>query len=163
MRSLIVSRWLLGVAALLVSLVITAVPGSVQAAPAARPLPTAQSSGDSLFPDQGNTGYDVGHYRIKINASTGPSITATTTITAYARRALSSFSLDLEGLRVSSVRVDGQRAHFTRHDAKLVVTLARAVRGHFTAVVRYSGTPVVHTDPDGSSEGWIPMPDGPPR
>lgn len=160
MRSLIVSRWLLGVAALLVSLVITAVPGSVQAVPVARPLPVAQSSGDSLFPDQGNAGYDVGHYRIKINASTGRSITATTTITAYARRALSSFSLDLEGLRVSSVRVDGQRAHFTRHDAKLVVTPVRAVRGHFSAVVRYSGTPVVHTDPDGSSEGWIPMPDG---
>ncbi len=146
--------------ALLVSLVVMGVPDSVQAAPAARSVPGGQSSGDSLFPDQGNTGYDVGHYRIVIDASRGRSISATTTVTAYARRALSSFSLDLEGMTVSSVRVDGRRATYTRRDTKLVVTPTRAVRGHFTVVVGYSGTPLVHIDPDGSSEGWMPTADG---
>ncbi|MDN5762607.1 MAG: M1 family metallopeptidase [Microlunatus sp.] len=155
-----VSRWLLGVGALLVAFMVAGTPGLVQAAPVARPMPGGQTSGDSLFPDQGNTGYDVGHYRIVIDASKGRSITATTTIRAYARRALSSFSLDLEGLKVSSVRVDGRRATFTRHDTKLVVTPIRAVRGHFSVAVKYSGTPLVHTDPDDSSEGWLPMPDG---
>ena len=131
--------------------------GPVAAAP---PTPGGESAGDSLFPAVGNTGYDVQHYAIWLGYLSTGRIVATTTITARATRPLSSFSLDLQGLRVTRTVVDGRAATFTRHDDKLVVTPARAVRGSFTARISYRGRPVTHIDPDGASEGWVPTDTG---
>ena len=68
------------------------------------------TSGDSLFPNQGNGGYDVSHYDVDIAwtpAVPGGTIDATTTIQATTTgEPLSSFGLDLEGLTVTSVVVD---------------------------------------------------------
>ena len=156
------SRWAarLGVGALAAALLplapATAAP-VVTTAPAAAPAPVAGGSGvgDSLFPETGNTGYDVRHYAIALTYAKDGSIRATTTIQAKAKERLSSFSLDLEGLTVDRVRVDGRDATFTRADTKLVVTPARPAAGRFTVAVRYHGTPTTHEDPDGSKEGWI--------
>jgi hypothetical protein len=141
---------------------------------AVAPVAGAQTSGDVLFPNVGNGGYDVGHYDIDlvwtaptIPGLTADSIDAVTTITAATTDApLSSFSLDLEGLMVGSVTVDGVlAAHARVTDAgavkhKLVVTPVTPVDGTFTTVVTYSGTPTSHTDADGSSEGWGRTSDG---
>jgi hypothetical protein len=141
---------------------------------AADPIVGGQSSGDVLFPGVGNTGYDVSHYDLDIDwtAPTIPGVTtdsiaAVATIEATTTGApLSQFSFDLEGLTVGSVTVNGAAASFTRvNDAaltkhKLVITPATPVEGAFTTVVTYSGTPLSHTDPDGSSEGWGRTPDG---
>ncbi len=121
-----------------------------------------QSSGDSLFPNVGNTGYDVSHYDIEIAWATSQAISATTTITAKvdAGYALSTFSLDFEGLTIDSLEVNGQPASYERIiDAastkyKLIVTPTTPVTGEFTTVISYSGTPTKHTDPDESYEGW---------
>ena len=119
-------------------------------AAAADGTPGGESAGDSLFPTIGNTGYDVRHYGISLRyARATGRIAATTAVTARATKPLSSFSLDLEGLRVHRVVVDGRAATFRRHDDKLVVTPSRTVRGLFTTRVRYSGKPVTHIDPDG--------------
>jgi uncharacterized repeat protein (TIGR01451 family) len=134
------------------------------------------TSGDSLFPNQGNGGYDVSHYDVDIawtpavpmNQST---IDATTTIQATTTGdPLSSFGLDLEGLTVAAVTVDGVPATtFTRIEEadgatpgkhKLVVTPASPVSGAFTVVVDYGGVPETRHDTDGSDEGWIPTADG---
>ncbi|PSL39113.1 peptidase M1-like protein [Labedella gwakjiensis] len=141
--------------------------GAFVAAPAHAAEPGGQTTGDSLFPNVGNTGYDVQHYDIAVDYDhdTG-SIDATTEITATASVELSSFSLDLEGLTVDSVLVNGAPAGFTRIiDAdtttyKLVITPATPVTGEFTTTVEYSGVPTEHIDPDGSSEGWVATPDG---
>src|SRR5690349_19912483 len=135
--------------------------GGAPAADARPARPGGQSGGDSLFPSVGNTGYDVKHYGIRIGyrPSTGR-IDATTTITARASRRLSSYSLDLEGLKVRRVVVDGRVARWSRHDDKLVVKPARPVSGSFTTRVRYTGKPKTHTDPDGAADGWIPTTDG---
>ncbi|MCW2868326.1 MAG: pepN 2 [Marmoricola sp.] len=124
------------------------------------PAPGSTTSGDSLFPDAGNGGYDAQHYRVSLAYRAGGTIAATTRMTARALRPLSSYSLDLEGLGVRSVRVDGRSARFVRHGDELVVTPARAVRGTFTTTVTYAGRPQRHTDPDGTGEGWIATPDG---
>ena len=128
------------------------------------------TSGDSLFPHQGNGGYDVSDYDVELAWSPDGTIVATTTITAATTGAsLSSFGLDLEGLTVDSVTVDGDPATTSRIDdatveppgaKKLVVTPADPVDGGFTVVVDYHGTPVTHVDTDGSPEGWMPTPDG---
>ena len=138
------------------------------------PIAGAQTSGDTQFPNVGNGGYDVSDYDINLVwtpatliPSTPQSIVATTTITAATTGApLSQFSLDLEGLTVDTVTVNGATASFTRDtDAaqtkyKLVVTPATPVDGAFTTVVSYHGTPTAHTDADGSKEGWNATSDG---
>ena len=101
-----------------------------------------------MFPDIGNGGYNVKHYQIKLNYASG-SISASTTVTAEAKKRLSSFSLDFEGLDVTRVRVGGQpRAQ--RHNNKLVITPRSPVSGTFKTKITYSGKPVTHVDPDGS-------------
>lgn len=126
----------------------------------AAPVTGRQASGDPLFPAYGNTGYDVRHYGIALAYARSGSITATTTIEATAAAPLSSFSLDLEGLSVDRVRVDGRTARFRRAKTKLVITPSRPATGRFTVAVRYHGTPVTHIDPDGSQDGWVPSATG---
>ena len=90
---------------------------------------------DSLFPAQGNSGYDVSHYDVALRADFTPSTTpnavgtstlpeATTTISASTTGApLSSYSFDFQGsasnlaastLNVDSVTVDGVPATYSR-------------------------------------------------
>lgn len=132
------------------------------AASAAKPAPVAggQTVGDSLFGEIGGTGYDVRHYGIALAYATDGTIKATTTIQAKAARPLSELTLDLEGLSVDRVTVDGRRATFVRRDTKLVVTPARAASGRFTVEVRYHGRPTTHIDPDGAQDGWVPSKTG---
>ncbi len=135
------------------------------------------TSGDSLFPNQGNGGYDVSHYDLDIEWAPGVpggTIDATTTIAAAtpAGHPLSSFGLDLEGedLDVTSVLVDGAPATSSRiaetdgvtpGKHKLVVTPATPVEGAFTVVVDYDGVPSLRGgETAGSDEGWIATPDG---
>jgi hypothetical protein len=133
----------------------------------AAPIAGAQTSGDSLFPNVGNGGYDVTHYDIDIDYDfPTKAIDAIATITATAEAELSSFSLDFEGLTVDGITVGGRPATFTRDiDAattkyKLIITPATPVSGEFVTVIDYSGVPNRHRDPDGSYEGWVATPDG---
>ncbi len=169
--------------ALLAGLLVT-LPASTASA-ADTPVAGGLSSGDSLFPRQGNTGYDALHYDVAlaVNVTTAlvPNAAATTTFTAATTTIeavttgapLSSYGFDFQGpgLTVSSVRVNGAPATFSRientttsnattDEHKLVVTPATPVDGAFTTVVTYSGTPSAHTDTDGSSEGWNATADG---
>ncbi|MCU1406845.1 MAG: hypothetical protein JWQ43_3148 [Glaciihabitans sp.] len=94
-----------------------------------------QSSGDSLFPNQGNAGYDALHYDINISVNVAVAAAnnalssttfqaATASITAATTGApLSSYSFDFQGststldastLNVESVTVNGAPATFTR-------------------------------------------------
>ena len=115
---------------------------------------------DSLFPDQGSSRYDVKHYAIKLSYQTSGEIKAKTTVIAKAKKRLTSFSLDLEGLTVDSVKVNGRNADYSRRDNKLIIKPSKVLDGRFWVTVKYHGKPVTHIDPDGSSEGWIPTADG---
>ena len=163
-------------AAAIAALALTA--GSVGALPspafAADPIDGPQTSGDPLFPNVGNGGYDVSHYDIDIAWTPGATlaastIDATTSITATTTGSpLQSFSLDFEypTMTVESVTVNGVPAGFAKDEDvpaikhKLVVTPATPVEGVFTTVVEYSGIPVRHVDADGSFEGWNVTADG---
>ncbi len=100
--------------------------------------------GDPYFPGLGNGGYDVSHYRLQLEwrADEG-AIAGTTTIQAVAEQDLSRFNLDLAGLTVSSVAVDGRPAEFEHVERELQITPASVLpEGEaFSAVVTYSGTP----------------------
>ncbi|MDO0913870.1 M1 family metallopeptidase [Streptomyces sp. DT2A-34] len=118
---------------------------------------------DPYFPKAGNGGYDVTHYALDLAYDPDDRhLTGTAEITARATQDLSAFDLDLKGLDVERVGVEGERARWSRNGQELVVRPHDELdKGEtFQLTVRYSGTPETVTDPDGSEEGWLPTADG---
>ncbi|MEW9553608.1 M1 family aminopeptidase [Nonomuraea sp. NPDC050783] len=152
------------------------VPSAATSTPASAPAPTATSPGpsdagpgapgigDADFPHDGNGGYDVTHYDIAVDYTPKTKrLEGVTTITAAATQALSSFNLDLSGLDVREVTVDGAAATFTRQGSELTVRPPRPLAdgGGFTVRVSYAGVPKPIQDPDNlGSYGFIPTGDG---
>jgi aminopeptidase N len=132
-------------------------------AAAAAPPASTSGLGDPYFPKAGNGGYDVGHYGIRLRyAPRSGLLRGRVSISATAIRSLGSFHLDLTGLRVLGIEVDGRNAGFSRRGSELIVRPAQAIASGaaFGVVVSYRGRPGPLRDPDGSSEGWIPTDDG---
>ena len=110
----------------------------------------AEGVGDSLYPLLGNGGYDVLHYGIELDVDPAANtISAQTTITALATEDMSAFNLDLSGLEVHDVTVDGVAAEFSRSGGELTIQPALAlVQGEEVYVhVSYSGSPAPINDP----------------
>ncbi|MFI8855884.1 M1 family metallopeptidase [Streptomyces prasinus] len=149
----------------LVTAVVTAAgcTGDTSGGPGGPGGPGGSGAGDPYFPKAGNGGYDVSHYALDLAYDPAAHhLTGTATITARATEDLTALNLDLEGLDVERVTVDGDTARRRHAGQELTVRPARALeRGRtFRVVVRYSGAPVTVTDPDGSEEGWLRTADG---
>jgi aminopeptidase N len=118
---------------------------------------------EPFFPRSGNRGYDVKHYGVSLGYQPrSGELTVRDAIEARATGGLTRFSLDLDGLKVTSVGVDGEPAKFGRGKGKVKVVPATPIaKGEaFTVVLRYQGLPRKVTDPDGSTEGWYRTSDG---
>ncbi|MDH3680449.1 MAG: M1 family metallopeptidase [Acidimicrobiia bacterium] len=108
----------------------------------------------------GNGGYDVEHYDLAIAWDpAGQRLDGVTTITATATQELTRFNLDLVGLDVESVTVDGEPAASTHAEPELSITPASplAAGQQFTVTVTYGGTPGPIDDPSVSTpipSGW---------
>ncbi|MGW3815048.1 M1 family metallopeptidase [Streptomyces sp. NPDC005046] len=125
--------------------------------------PGASGVGDPYFPKMGNGGYDVRHYGLTLSYEPrGKRLKGTAEITARALQDLSAFHLDLLGLKVSDVTVEGRDAGWNRAGQELTVRPHDDLdKGEtFRVTVRYSGTPETITDPDTSKEGWLRTADG---
>ncbi|BBB01631.1 putative metallopeptidase [Actinacidiphila reveromycinica] len=123
----------------------------------------APGVGDRLFPDAGNGGYDVGRYTLDLDYDPASGrLRGTATLTATADQDLERFDLDLAGMEVSRVTVDGATARATRAGTELRISPAHRLRrgARFTTTVAYQGVPRTLTDPDGSHEGWFRTDDG---
>ena len=138
--------------------------------------------GDPYFPDLGNPGYDVAHYLVDLAVDPAANTLAgEVVVTAAATANLDRFHLDLSGLTVDAVAVDGTAAAFERDGAELIVTPASLVpTGEgFEVTVAYHGTPkpvrtigfaagwaqaegitYVVAEPDGART-WLPSNDHP--
>src|SRR3954451_4633157 len=122
--------------------------------------PGAAGVGDPYFPTLGNGGYDVRHYGLDL--SYDPSrrwLSGTATITATATQALSRFDLDLSGMNVHGVQVNGRAAAWTRSGEELRITPSAGLPkgGGFTVKVAYDGSPKTITGSPivfGSDYGW---------
>ena len=124
--------------------------------------PGAAGIGDPYFPLRGNGGYDVQHYLLDVRYDPQSDIlTGNATIRARATQNLSSFNLDLDGLTVRSVTVDGRRATWSRDGGELTVVPRKGLRERrqFTTVVRYDGVPETINDEFGIS-GFLHTDDG---
>ncbi|WP_256841596.1 M1 family aminopeptidase [Ornithinimicrobium cryptoxanthini] len=126
------------------------------------PQPGAVGVGDPYFPTDGNGGYDVRHYDLDLRYDPETDVLdGRAKISARATQRLSSFNLDLQGLEVESVRVDGKRARWERDGDELTVTPRRALRDdrRFQVVVTYSGIPEAASDILGAG-GFLHTDDG---
>ena len=124
--------------------------------------PGAPGLGDPYFPLDGNGGYDVKHYQLDVKYDPATDVLdGEATIRARATQNLSSFNLDLDGLTVESIEVNGRPATWTRDAAELTVTPPSGLRERrtFTTVVRYSGIPEPVVDAFGVS-GFLATDDG---
>ena len=133
------------------------------AASAATFTPGAPGAGDPFFPLAGNGGYDVRNYSLRLDFEPrNNALSARAVITARATQNLSRFDLDLRGLHVGGVTVDGAHASFRRDGQELVITPAAGIRDGrtFVVAVDYDGHPNPIIDPDKSKDGWIPTDDG---
>ncbi len=135
--------------------------GTALAAVAA--VPGGSDSGDPYFPGLGNTGYDARSYHLDLRYRPATrALRAVATIRLQPRVDLSTFNLDLRGLRVRSVRVDGRPAAFSQAGGELVVDPAKNLKKGRIAVarIRYGGTTRRPVDNTGSLFGWVSTPDG---
>ena len=88
--------------------------------------PGSPGLGDPYFPLDGNGGYDARHYDLDLAYDPATDVlSGVATIRARATQNLSSFNLDLNGMTVRSIRVNGRRATWTRADDELTVTPRR--------------------------------------
>ncbi len=120
--------------------------------------PGAAGIGDPYFPGAGNGGYDVEHYTLDLTwAAEEGMLAGVATIDADATQDLSRFNLDLSGLEVQSVTVDGEAATFEHADRELQVTPAEVLGDGdgFRAVIAYRGRPQPVSDGTDLFEvGW---------
>ncbi|MEV1288482.1 M1 family metallopeptidase [Micromonospora sp. NPDC049679] len=125
--------------------------------------PGSNGVGDPYFPTYGNGGYDVASYALKLTYDPADDrVTGNATITATATSDLSRFNLDLVGLTVSTVTVDGKRAGNSRDGAELVITPdAGLPKGRrFTVEIGYAGVPEQITSSDLGKNGFFDTRDG---
>lgn len=123
-----------------------ALPGATaaDASPIAAKTVGAPGIGDPAFPNDGNGGYDVQHYRLRLSYDPATKrLAGTATIRARAVQDLTAFNLDLRGLTVSRVTVDGAVAGFDHQGDELTVRPANrlAKDDRFEVLVDYSGLP----------------------
>lgn len=120
--------------------------------------------GDSLFPDIGNGGYDVDHYKLRLAWDPDTKIlSGRASLFAHATQPLVRFNLDFRGLEVDSVRINNIRVHsFYQDDDELVVYPLWGLHTgqSFVVSVRYHGVPSpILTEPI-KSRGWNETDDG---
>jgi aminopeptidase N len=118
---------------------------------------------EPFFPHAGSRAINVRDYALRLAyRASDHGIRGFAQLRVTARTDLDRFSLDLEGLRVTAVEINGEPVRFGRSPGKLRITPRRTIaRGvGFKVRVHYEGVPRTLTDPDGSQEGWYPTADG---
>jgi peptidase M1-like protein/immune inhibitor InhA-like protein len=154
-------------------------PGSGAAAPGPKFSAGAPGAGDPYFPRDGNGGYDTEHYDLDVEYDPATDVlTGVATLDATATQNLSKFNLDLDGLTVRSVLVNGAAAKWSRAKDELTITPTTGILSGtpFTVEIRYDGVPAtlpngfgfIHTD-DGAlvmgqpqvADTWYPVNDHP--
>ena len=109
--------------------------------------PGAPGLGDPYYPKAGNGGYDVGHYALDVRYDPDTDqLTGHAVITATATSNLASFNLDLHGLTVDDVTLDGGVVKYTRDGDELTIATGSGLpKGkEFTVDVRYHGVPELY-------------------
>ncbi len=125
-----------------------------------RALAGATTLEDPYVGSFGNGGYDVRHYDLTLGWDPDERrLDGIAIISATATQNLSAFNLELTGLTVSEVTVDGERATFAHDESELNIAPVRPVAegADFDVQIDYGGTPIdSRFDPGAaaSPSGW---------
>ncbi len=121
------------------------------------PLAGTEGVGDPYFPSAGNGGYDALRYEIALTVDPRSDVlSGSATMDAQALQALDSFDLDLVGLEVKGITVDGRPAGFERDGQELTVICPERLEAGetFSTRVGYSGVPDSPDQSGAFSAGW---------
>ena len=116
----------------------------------------------SYIPDHGDDSYDVTHYRLGLGYKLiGNRLVGDAVLTCLARTDTTSVTLDLAGLRVSKVLLDGKttRVHAPRLAAARSLPELAADQ-EFELRVKYDGSPGTLKARDLDDAGWEELADG---
>ncbi|MBO3750678.1 M1 family metallopeptidase [Streptosporangiaceae bacterium NEAU-GS5] len=122
----------------------------------------AAGIGDPDFPYDGNGGYDVAHYELTLAYDPAANrLSGTAVVSAKTTQDLTQFNLDLHGMTVSRVTVDGQNARFSRDADELTVFAQLQNARPFEVAVAYAGEPEpVRGSPNLGTYGFARSKDG---
>ncbi len=127
------------------------------------PPPSDAFEADPYLPTSGNIGYEVLHYEIDLDYRVGSNrLTAGVVITARTTQDVSRLSLDVAGLIVDRVTIDGERPKKVTSTARKLVLVPVepiAAGSEVEIVVRYHGTPHPLRSEWGEV-GWEELADG---
>ena len=127
------------------------------------PRKGAAGIGDPYFPKDGNGGYDVKHYNLKLRYNPRTDrLSGVASIRARATQSLSRFNLDLNGLKVKAVRVNGASTKWRRSGDELIIRPKKALAkgSTFRVRIRYSGVPKLLNEPALGQAGFFRTDDG---
>jgi Peptidase family M1 domain/Peptidase M1 N-terminal domain/Immune inhibitor A-like, MAM domain len=125
--------------------------------------PGAAGIGDPYFPLDGNGGYDTRHYLLDLRYDPATDLLrGVATIRARATQDLSSFNLDLVGLNVRAIAVNGRPARWSRDAHELTITPRRTLHKHerFVVKIAYDGVPHTIVDNALGEGGFFNTDDG---
>jgi aminopeptidase N len=189
------TRLIIGSTVAMATVAAVGLPGVATAAPgdpgAPRYTAGAAGAGDAYFPYAGNGGYDVQHYDLKITykppapapAPIEGDLEGEATIDLVATQDLDRFNLDLRGMDVQAITIDGKHATEIappaegaevegaaywqiQDDAARIWELTVQPRPKIKTgqqvevVIRYGGTTTRPEDIEGALYGWVTMRDG---
>ncbi|ANZ43473.1 hypothetical protein BBK82_41760 [Lentzea guizhouensis] len=113
---------------------------------------------DPYYPADGNGGYDVADYAVDLTYDPAARfLNAKAVISATTTQRLSRFNLDLRGLTVTAVKVDGVPAAFVRagqHELVITPAATLAADTAFTVEVVYCGRSQPDYTPGRGVTGW---------
>ena len=115
------------------------------------------------FPHRGDRSYGVEHYDLTLSYNVDSNqLRGKAVLTAEAAKDLSELRLDLSGLRVTKVTVDGAGTRFVVKEHHVLVRPKRPIRAGtaFRVVVSYDGRPRPVPDGDDDECGWEELADG---
>jgi aminopeptidase N len=118
---------------------------------------------DDYTPGHGDASYDVSHYALELTYKVeGNLLNGVAELTCVALEDLDRFRLDLDGLRVRKVSVDGRAAKNTHRKGGLHVRTGGEISAgaEFTVVVQYAGHPAPVSSRHLGHAGWEELADG---
>jgi aminopeptidase N len=139
-------------------------PPTSTAGGATDPEAGAEGLDDPYAPDLGNAGYQAEHYTLDLTYDLEENnLEGAVRIEAVAEQDLDEFSLDLDGLDVHDVTVNGEQADYEQADPKLRIDIPEPVADGeaFEVVVDYSGEPGKRSSPIAPFDvGWFTYDEG---
>lgn len=113
------------------------------------------------IPDHGDDSFDVTHYALGLGYKLiGNRLDGDAVLSCVALADCSAVTLDLAGLRVAKVLLDGKATRYNHRGARLRITASLKAGQEFELRVKYAGTPGVLAVRDLDDAGWEELTDG---